>query len=131
VSEGEAGQSSGDPTEHTLVELILDGAGVLPCARELGLDPNASVKVSPSQEPNPRYIAARLAVTAWLLDRRLPLATGAKEAPEMALARQAHNTLTALPIAEQQARVAAWRDVERTCSDADRLELLVGTDQTR
>jgi hypothetical protein len=96
----------------------------------VGIDPNEPVTGGPPKEPDPRYVGARQAVSAWLFDRRPPPATGAKEAPEMALARQAYDTLAALPVDEQRARVAAWRDAERACSDEDRLELLVGTGET-
>ena len=117
-------------TADTLVEIMLDGAGVPPCAGQVGIDPNEPATREPPPEPDPRYVGARQAVTAWLLDRRPPPATGAKEEPEMALARQAFDTLAALPLDEQRARVAAWRDAERACSDGDRLELLVGTGET-
>jgi hypothetical protein len=122
--------ASADYTTDELVGIMLDGAGVLPCAGEMAIDPNEPVRGEPTKEPDPRYVGARQAVTAWLLDRPPAPATGAKEAPETVLARQAFDTLVALPVDEQRARVAAWRDAERACSDGDRLELLVGAGET-
>jgi hypothetical protein len=114
-----------------LVQYMLDGAGVLPCSGLVGVDPTKRATVE-LQEPDPRNLGARLAVNAWLLERRPPPATGRKQAPEIALALEAFDTLAALPVAEQRARVSAWRDAERSCSDGDRLDLLlVGTSETR
>jgi hypothetical protein len=103
-------------TPDDLLWSMLSGAGVPPCEKFLGKDP-----------PDARYAAARMVAAAWLLDRDLPPAAGRDEGPEGALARQALASLRGLPADEQQARVRAMRDAERSCAEGDRLDLLTGT----
>ncbi len=118
--EGRAGVSS------DMLAQLLDGAGIPPCVNLLGFDPTRLEPGAPEPEPDIRYLAARSAATAWLLDRDLPQASkGAKESEET-LAPQALAALRAMPAGEQQARVAALRDAERTCAPGDRLDLLTG-----
>jgi hypothetical protein len=100
-----------------LLWIMVEGAGVPPCEKPLG--PGSTTG---------RYLAARVAAAAWLLDRDLPPETGrGGEGPEVTLARQALATLRALPADEQRARVTALRDPERTCAEGDRFDLLTGT----
>jgi hypothetical protein len=109
-----------DVTEYSTEDLLwimLNGAGVQPCEELMG----------PRGEPDARYEAARLVAAAWLLDRDLPTAEGPKQSPE----QQALAALRALPADEQRARVAAFRDAERTCAEGDRLEMLTGTSEAR
>jgi hypothetical protein len=126
--------------DENLVWRTLDGAGVPPCARFLG---------SSEKNTQVRYGAARTIAAAWLLDRDVPPAAAERDpgqrgderdapggrdglrAGVLALARQALVTLRALPADEQQARVAALREAERTCADGDRLDLLTAPRTTR
>jgi hypothetical protein len=114
-----------DPTRYKpgyLLQRMTDGAGVRACATpDVPADsqsPDVSAKVD-------RNLAARLAVGAWLQDQDVPTARGAKD-PILAPARAALAVLRALPTEVQQARVSAYRDAERACSDVDRLGLLTG-----
>jgi hypothetical protein len=118
-----------DLTEFTpddLLWIMLDGAGVRPCARMPGFDAGQPVQGGEVDERYLRYVAARAVAAAWLLDRDLRPAEGRDEGPEVPLARQALAALRALPADEQRARVSALRDAERTCVVGDRLELLTG-----
>ena len=108
------------------VDWMLDGAGVPPCSSILGFDPFTVAAFGQDVEPDIRYLAARRAATAWLLERDLPPAPlGGKES-EDTLAPLALAALRRLPPDEQQARVAALRDAELTCAPGDRLDLLTG-----
>jgi hypothetical protein len=100
-----------------LLWIMLNGAGVPPCANLMGTSEKLEIL---------GYPAARLVAAAWLLDRDIPPVGGRDEGPEGPLARQALAALRALPADEQRARVAAFRDAERTCAEGDRLELLTG-----
>ena len=106
-----------ESSAEDLLWIMLNGAGVEPCVELMG----------PREEQDARYEAARLVAAAWLLGRDLPTAEGRKQSPE----QQALAALRALPADEQQARVAALRDAERTCAAGDRLELLAGTSEAR
>jgi hypothetical protein len=118
-----------------LMETMLSGAGVRPCVNQLGLDPT-QLTDERQPEPDPRYSAARQAVSLWLLDRDPQVAPGppskpgASEEPE-ALLSQALAALRALPAAEQRARISAFRTAELTCAGGDRLSLLTGTSGPR
>lgn len=115
------------PTADALLGSLLDGAGVPWCENMLGSDePGPGGKAA---NPAIRYLAARSAVTAWLLDRDpqpVPGLEGREWERDMPLARETLKALRALPADEQRARVSAFRDAERTCADVDRLELLSG-----
>jgi hypothetical protein len=122
-----------DVTEYTsddLLWIMLNGAGVPPCAN--------IARPNPQDEPENKgdadtreseYLAARLVAAAWLLDRDLaPAGTNDKG---LTLASDALTTLRGLPADEQQARVTALRDAERTCAQGDRLEMLTGQSADR
>ena len=105
-----------DSTADGLLGNMLNGAGTLPCGKLMG----------PPDDPDVRYLAARMAVTAWLLDRKLPPPNKRDKESEVSLARQALDAVRALPADEQRARVTALRDAEQSCAEGDRLELLTG-----
>jgi hypothetical protein len=117
-----------------LLWIMLNGAGVPPCANLARPTPQdePETKGDPSsrEEPEINYLAARLAVAAWLLDRDPP-AGGRAEGPEVPVAREALTILRGLPADEQRTRVAALRDAERACAEGDRLEMLTGTSRAR
>jgi hypothetical protein len=108
-------------TPDDLLWMMLNGAGVPPCANLTGS----------REETESEYLAARLVVAAWLLDRDFPPAGDRDEGPEGPLARQALAALRARPANEQRARVMALRDAERTCAEGDRIEMLTGTSAAR
>ncbi len=121
-----------DYSSEDLLWIMLDGAGVRPCA-DLAR-PNPQDEPGAKGDPDTResgYAAARLVVAAWLLDRDIRAAEGPDEGPDVALARQALATLLALPADEQRIRVTALRDAERTCAEGDRLEMLTGPSTVR
>jgi hypothetical protein len=104
-------------TGDDLMWIMLDGAGVPPCEKLRGLPDDIEA----------RYVAARLAAAAWLLDKVPPGTTGrAGEEPAVALANQALAALRVLPAHEQRAHVATLRQAEWTCAVGDRLALLTG-----
>ncbi|GEM_PF-1666458 len=106
-------------TSEDLLFLMLIGAGVPPCANLMGT----------REKPETEYLAARLVVAAWLLDRDLAAAQGrdeGPEGPEGPLAREALTAVRGLAADEQRARVTAFRDAERTCAEGDRLDMLTG-----
>jgi hypothetical protein len=113
-------------TPDSLLARMLDGAGVPLCLSLAGDESGGS-----ASEPVVRYLAARAAAAAWLLDGEPRQSGGRGAAPEMALALQTLNALRALPAAEQRARVAALRDAERSCAAGDHLDLLTGSDRMR
>jgi hypothetical protein len=121
-----------NPSEDDLLWIMLDGAGVTPCADLARPNPQDE----PTNKGNPdrregEYAVARMVAAAWLLDRDIRPVDGRDEGPDETLARQALAALRALPADEQRARVIALRDAERTCVDGDRLEMLTGTDTAR
>jgi hypothetical protein len=123
-------QSYVDLTEYSpdnLLEMLLTGAGVRPCVKQLGLDPTKFQEGS-QPEPNSRYEDARRAAYLWLIDRD-PRPVAGRDGKDPA--REALNALRALPVDEQRTRVAALRAAELTCAEGDRLELLTGTDEAR
>jgi hypothetical protein len=105
-----------------LLARMLEGAGVPLCLSLVGAEPGSS-----GSDRVVRYLAARMAVAGWLLDREPPQRGG----PEMAQALRALDALRALPSDEQRRRVIALRDAERTCAAGDRLDLLSGSDALR
>ncbi|HEY3261230.1 MAG TPA: hypothetical protein VGJ95_13335 [Pseudonocardiaceae bacterium] len=117
-------------TPDDLVEIMLDGAGVPPCPNLPGASPGKVISGGSRPDAEARYLAARRAAGAWLLDRD-PEPARAGEELDVTLARQALDALHALPADRQRARVAALRDAERTCAPGDRLDLLTGTSGTR
>jgi hypothetical protein len=123
-----------DYRTEDLLWIMLDGAGVPPCANLARPTPQdePETKGDPEsrEEPEINYLAARLAVAAWLLDRDPP-AGGRAEGPEVPVAREALTILRGLPADEQRTRVAALRDAERACAEGDRLEMLTGTSTAR
>ncbi|GIH05482.1 hypothetical protein Rhe02_35490 [Rhizocola hellebori] len=102
-------------TRDRLLARMLEGGGVPLCLSLMGREPTS--------ETTTRYMAARLAVVGWLLDREPPQRGG----PEGALAIAALGALRALPADQQRARVTALRDAERGCLTGDRLDLLTGS----
>jgi hypothetical protein len=102
-------------SREDLVWRMLDGAGVRACRNLMGK----------ADEPDERYLAARMIVAAWLLDRDLP-GSGQRNGAKVSEEQQALAALRSLPPAEQRARVAAFRAAERACAEGDRLELLAG-----
>jgi hypothetical protein len=123
-----------DATElapDTLLARMLDGAGVRACPNLLYPAQSRQNSDGPPPDPDVRYLAARRAAAAWLLDLDPHKSAGRDEGPEVALLRQALEALRALPADEQRARVTALRDAERTCAEGDRLELLTGTSGAR
>ena len=111
-------------TPDNLVYVILDGAGTQSCSKE---PPPEGAVLSPEET---RSSAARLVVTAWLLDDDLSTMGGDRR-PEVALAQPALTQLLGVPVEEQRARVLAFRDAERACADGDRLGLLTGASADR
>lgn len=76
-----------------------------------------------------RYVSARLVAAAWLIDA--PPSVALYQGPrsrffDAQLAGQALAALRSMPVAEQQARVAALREAELACDRRDRLDLLTG-----
>jgi hypothetical protein len=121
-----------DYSSEDLLWIMLDGAGVSPCANLAR--PNPEDEPQAKGDPDTResgYAAARLVAAAWLLDRDIRPAEGSDEGPEVTLARQALATLRALPADEQRTRVTALRDAERKCAEGDRLEMLTGPSTAR
>ena len=108
------------------LDLVLEGAGVPPCVNLLGFDPTKLEFGAQPPEPDIRYLAARRAAAAWLLDRDLPPAPKGGKESEETLAPQALADLRRLQPDEQRARVTALRDAELTCAPGDRLNLLTG-----
>jgi hypothetical protein len=114
-----------------LLRFMLSGGGTRPCANVAGprdapdtAQPKGAAGALPADA---RYVVARMAVAAWLLDEDLRAdAAGEPLTPEERATRQALTVLRSLPASEQRARVAAVRDAERTCADGDRLALLTG-----
>jgi hypothetical protein len=120
------------PDPDSMLAIMLDGAGVRACPNLMYPAQSRLSSDGPPPDPDVRYVAARSAATAWLLDRDLPPASERSgQVSEEALARQALEALRALPADEQRARVTALRDAERTCAEGDRLELLTGTGGAR
>jgi hypothetical protein len=99
-----------DPPED-IVAYLLDGAGTVGC-------PNLGRIEDPDGD---RYIAARLAATAWLTGQPPVGPPGLEPDPAQAL-----DTLRAMPLEEQRSRVAALRSAEVTCAPGDRLDILIG-----
>ena len=128
-----AGAELADQPPDVLLAIMLDGAGVWPCENIVGPDKPRPVPDGQAADPVARYFAARSAVAAWLLDRepRPMLAPIDDPDASFALAGQALAALRALPVDEQRARIAAFRDAERACAEGDRLELLTGASGTR
>jgi hypothetical protein len=120
-----------EPAPDNLLARMLDGAGVRACPNPVYRDQSRLNSGGPPPDPDVRYLAARSAAAAWLLDRDPQRAAGPDEEPEAALVRQALEALRAQPAGEQRARVTALRDAERTCAEGDRLELLTGTGGAR
>lgn len=82
-----------------------------------------------------RYDATRIVTAAWLLDEP-PLEPSHPDdewgwLPSTSVTHPAYDELRALPAAEQQARVAAYRTAELACEPGDRWDLLFGDDAPR
>ena len=104
-----------------LLWALLDGAGTQPCPALEGTP----------EDPNEEYYLARRAAAAWLIGRVPPeeqqLPGGQVKSSGEGTVTQVLNALHALRAEEQQSRVAAFREAERTCAAGDRLEILTGT----
>ena len=118
---GTPGSGIDMPASEGLLWALLDGAGTLPCP-DLGGTP---------EDPNESYNLARRAAAAWLIGQVPPeeqqLPGGQAKSSGEGTVTQVLDALHALPAEEQQSRVAAFREAERTCAAGDRLEILTGT----
>jgi hypothetical protein len=124
-----------DYAQDRLMGMLLSGAGVRPCVNQLGFDPTQFTD-EPRPDPDWRYLAARQAVSRWLLDGDPEPASRPGSKPgggdeSEALAGNALAALRALPAGEQVARITAFRAAELTCAEGDRLDLLTGTSAPR
>lgn len=104
----QGGRNAASPEE--IQYQLLDGAGTPPCT---------TMATAPE-----RYRLARDLAAAWLLDTPPP-----PDADSQALRNW--TTLQSLPVQEQRARVAAFREAELACDGRDRLDILIGPNGSR